>query len=375
MIDKAELSNYFDIRTEQFHDRSARWLFEDGAFLRGLLEILAIEFVDSVDFSQMSQVNRSFIPDNLREQESDMVFSVPFRSTSESDEMLIYILIEHQSTVDSTMGFRMLLYMTQLWDFQRREWESKSVPQSRRRLRVILPIVFYTGERRWNSPLTLDAMMDAPDELGEFIPRFKILLLSVKEAAETDLTKTDHALGWLLTVLRKENADKDTMKEALVTAISRINALDDTRAQERLRALYYLVLLILHRRPQDEHDELRAVVNQNIQHSSDREEVVNVGQSMAEHIFEQGEKQGEIRGEKRGERRGERRGEKRGEIRGEKRGKKLAKQEVLLKLLQLRFNEVPESVANQINLIRSASRLDTLIENALTAQTLDELGL
>ena len=96
-----------------------------------------------------------------------------------------------------------------------------------------------------------------------------------------------------------------------------------------------------------------------------------MGQSMAEHIFEQGEKHGEIRGEKRGERRGE----KRGEIRGEKRGKKLAKQEVLLKLLQLRFNEVPESVANQINLIRSASRLDTLIENALTAQTLDELGL
>ena len=88
-----------------------------------------------------------------------------------------------------------------------------------------------------------------------------------------------------------------------------------------------------------------------------------MGQSMAEHIFEQGEKHGEIRGEKRGE------------IRGEKRGKKLAKQEVLLKLLQLRFNEVPESVANQINLIRSASRLDTLIENALTAQTLDELGL
>ena len=365
MIDKVELSNYFDIRTEQFHDRSARWLFEDGAFLRGLLEILAIELVDSVDFSQMSQVNRSFVPDNLREQESDMVISVPFRSTS--DEMLIYILIEHQSTVDATMGFRMLFYMTQLWDFQRREWESKSVPQSQRRLRVILPIVFYTGERRWNPPLTLDAMMDAPDELGEFIPRFKILLLSVKEAAETDLTKTDHPLGWLLTVLRKENADKETMKEALVTAISRINALDDTRAQERLRALYYLVLLILHRRPHDEHDELREVVNQNIQHSSDREEVVNVGQSMAEHIFEQGEKQGEIRGEKRGEIRGE----KRGEVRGEKR----AKQELLIKLLQSRFDRVPESATKQISSIRSASRLDGLFEDALSAKSLNELNL
>ena len=317
MIDKAELSNYFDIRTEQFHDRSARWLFEDGAFLRGLLEILAIELVDSVDFSQMSQVNRSFIPDNLREQESDMVISIPFRSTS--DEMLIYILIEHQSTVDATMGFRMLFYMTQLWDFQRREWESKSVPQSQRRLRVILPIVFYTGERRWNPQLTLDAMMDAPDELGEFIPRFKILLLSVKEATETDLTKTDHPFGWLLTVLRKENADKETMKEALVTAISRINALDDTRAQERLRALYYLVLLILHRRPHDEHDELREVVNQNIQHSSDREEVVNVGQSMAEYLVQQGKAEGRTEGRTEGRAEGRTEAERKAERRRNKR--------------------------------------------------------
>ena len=106
---------------------------------RGLLEIVANELVELIDFSQLAQINRSFIPDNLREQESDLVFSVPLRSESETDELLIYILIEHQSTVDSTMGFRVLFYMIQIWDSQRREWESNNVPKSQWRFRPILP--------------------------------------------------------------------------------------------------------------------------------------------------------------------------------------------------------------------------------------------
>ena len=93
------------------------------------IEALANAFlVAHLDFSQLVHINRSFIPDNLREQESDIVYSVPFRSESKTEELLIYILIEHQSTVDVTMGFRVLFYMTQIWDFQRREWESNNVP-------------------------------------------------------------------------------------------------------------------------------------------------------------------------------------------------------------------------------------------------------
>jgi hypothetical protein len=113
MAEETEILNFFDIRIEHFPDRSARWLFQDKENVRGLVEIVAGELVELIDFSQLSQINRSFIPDNLREQESDLVFSVPLQSESETDELLIYILIEHQATVDSTMGFRVLFYMTQ----------------------------------------------------------------------------------------------------------------------------------------------------------------------------------------------------------------------------------------------------------------------
>lgn len=84
------------------------------------MEIVASELVEYLDFSRLTELNRSYISDSLKELESDMVFSVPFESEKTTEELLIYILIEHQSTVDQMMAFRVLFYMCQIWDGQRR---------------------------------------------------------------------------------------------------------------------------------------------------------------------------------------------------------------------------------------------------------------
>ena len=118
---ETDIFNIFDFPIQHFPDRSARWLLQDKENVRGLIEIVAAHLASQIDFTHLVQLNRSFISDALREQESDIIFSVPFRGEPETEELLIYILIEHQSTVDVTMGFRVLFYMTQIWDLQRRE--------------------------------------------------------------------------------------------------------------------------------------------------------------------------------------------------------------------------------------------------------------
>lgn len=343
MTIETEIRNFFDIPIEHFPDRSTRWLLQDKENVRGLVEIVANELAELIDFNQLTQPNRSFVSDTLREQESDIIFRVPFHSGTEADELLIYILIEHQSTVDVTMGFRVLFYMTQIWDSQRREWESKNVPKSEWRLRPILPIVFYTGLQRWNTPLTLNSIMDIPDVLSRFVPTFDTLFLNVKETDAANFTRTDHPLGWLLTVLQKENADKTSIKGALLEAISRLNTLEAEQTAQRHRAIVYLILLILHRRPSKEQEELLALIDEH----TDTTEV----ETMAQSIIELSEKRGETRGETR------------------------AKQAAVLKLLQIRFDPVPETFISEINSIRSLSRLDSLFERVATAQTLDEIEL
>ncbi|MDE0084583.1 MAG: Rpn family recombination-promoting nuclease/putative transposase [Candidatus Poribacteria bacterium] len=344
----------FDFPIEHFHDRSTRWLLEDSDNVRGLLEIVAANLVERLDFSRLLHINRSFIPDNLREQESDLVYRVPFRGESTTDELLIYILIEHQSTVDPMMGFRVLFYMMQIWDFQRRELESNNVPKSVWQLRPIIPIVFYTGEQTWHTPLSLSSLMNLPDILAGFIPKFDTLFLSVKHTDAAELTRTDHPFGWLLTVLQKEHATKEDIRTALMEAVTHIDTLDAEKIGQWRRSIFYLYLLILHRRPPKEHEELQTLIHQQMKEPSRREEGETMAQTMAEYLIQQGEEHGE------------KRGEKRGEIR--------AKRESLLKLLHLRFDPVPETLVTKVSAMRSLSRLDTLFEQAVTAQTLDEVN-
>ncbi len=54
-------------------------------------------------------------------------------------------------------------------------------------------------------------------------------------------------------------------------------------------------------------------------------------------------------------------------------GKAKGKQDAILKLLQFKFQDVPEVLSREISNIHNLSRLDTLLEQAMTAQSLDEI--
>ena len=62
-----------------------------------------------------------------------------------------------------------------------------------------------------------------------------------------------------------------------------------------------------------------------------------------------------------------------GKAEGIAQGETRAKQASVLKLLQFRFNNIPESIADQVASIRSLARLDALFEQVWDAETLDEI--
>ncbi len=124
-----------------------------------------------------------------------------------------------------------------------------------------------------------------------------------------------------------------------------IDTLDEEETQQWKRAIFYLYLLILHRRPTEEHDELKTLVHQQIQETARREEGEAMAQTMAQYLIEQGEKRGETN----------------------------AKREDILKLLHLRFDPVPKPVINKISTIQSLPLLDTLFDRVATAKILDDI--
>jgi predicted transposase YdaD len=274
-----------------------------------------------------------------------VLLSVPFQENTDitdTDALLIYILIEHQSTVDKTMGFRLLSYMVQIWESQRREWETEKRPENERRLQPILPILFYTGDRPWTTPVSLTTIMDVPEILERFVPSFDTLFLGVKETEAEALTQSGHPLGWLLRVLQKEHSDETEISEALADAMSHIASVDEDFAPQIAEALRYFVQLIFHRRSLEERDTLVDIIRQ---HIYDHKELETMAQTTAEFLIEQGKVEGEAKG----------------------------KQDAVLKLLQFKFQNVPEVLSREISNTHNLTRLDVLLEQAMTAQSLDEI--
>ncbi len=227
--------------------------------------------------------------------------------------------------------------------------------------------------------------MDIPDVLSQFVPKFDVLFLNVKETDTADLTKTDHPFGWLLTVLQQENSNKELIMDALVKAVSHLNTLGSAQSEQRYRAIRYLLLLILHRRPVKEHQDLIKLVDQ----YTHEMEVEAMAKSMADVLIEQGKaegiEQGKVEGIEQGKAEGIEQGKaegieqgkvegiEQGKVEGIEQGEIRAKQAAVLKLIQFRFDDIPESITNQIVSIQDLSRLDSLFEEVWDADSLDEI--
>jgi len=122
------------------------------------------EVSQALSWSTLKLLEGSFVDEHLRESEADVLYEVQHVSGEAS--VWVYILLEHQSTPDRWMRFRLLKYCCRIWDLSFREYPDQ------RELPAIVPLVFYQGERRWSyssefADLFAESVRDWPG-----VPRF-----------------------------------------------------------------------------------------------------------------------------------------------------------------------------------------------------------
>lgn len=71
-----------------------------------LRAVLPAELVNHIDFATLALCPGSFVDEALKERYTDLLFSALIGERP----ALFYFLIEHQSTQDDLMGFRLLRY-------------------------------------------------------------------------------------------------------------------------------------------------------------------------------------------------------------------------------------------------------------------------
>ena len=329
----------------EFPDRGTKWLLESPENTNCLLRIADINLAECIDAARLQHLPTTFIPDNLRKQEADVLFLAPFldRSQGTEREVMIYVLIEQQSTPRWEMGFRMFYYMGQIWDRQRRGWLDEKLPETQWRFRPIIPILFYTGEANWKPPLTITALMDLPEPLERFIPQHDTLFFNLKTTNPEQLVAEGHPFGWVLRVIQKEGATTEEFAEALKLAVANLDKLPEAERNQWEKLMYYLVLLIFHRRDKEEQPELISLVDETVKDRNRREEVSKMGRTAAEALMEEGALR--------------------------------TRREVLLELMQDKFGSIPQQIERRIQFIRDIDRLKTLTRNIIHASNIDDIDI
>ena len=363
----------------EFPDRGAQWLLADPIHLRHLLQLLQPELAQRLDVNRAERINRTMIPADLQKKESDLIFRVPYRATGKETggpklewEVWIYVLLEHQSQHGPLIFLRLLLYMAELWSEQLRSAEANRIPDGKVRISPVIPIVFYTGEAGWTTPLDLAHLMELPPELGRFVPRWDTLFLNLHQTAPQALTQFSTAIGYALGVWQAENRPFTELQTVVEEALTGLEGLSEEQAGEWQRMAWFLLLLVFHRRERAEYDVLAAQIRARTRASkfAARGEAEQMAQTMAEYVKEEGIRIGQARGIEIGQTRGIEIGQTRGiEI-----GQVRAARQALSTVLIARFGELP-SVNAQVIEAADIQQIEGWLRVAATATSLEAVGI
>ncbi len=344
------------------HDLFVRYTF--GQPERAAAELRAVlppRVVSQVDWSTLQRESGSVVDPELRETESDLLFSARLH---DGRPLLLYVLLEHQSRVDRWMALRMLRYVVrQLEHWHEANPGSEGLP-------VVVPLVMYHGpDGAWSAPRRVEELFNLPDEAEAqdcwraLVPRFEYLLDDLTaERAEALMARPGPPLArlaWL--VLRYGRTEELAHRLPEWTALfAQVHAAPD--GTENLSVVIHYLLWVGDK-------TIRRAAGQVLNSVMDAQQAEALMRSWGEALMERGRRRGLKQGLEQGLLQGLEQGLEQGRAQGLTQGRA----EAVLRLLAARRLPVDEQARQRILTCTDVDTLDNWFDRALTATTLSEV--
>lgn len=326
------------------HDALFKRTFGQVEHARGLLQsMLPPELSAAADWSTLSPCDGSFVDADLGARHSDLLYAVKLGGR----EALLYVVLEHQSSSDPWMVLRMLGYVLRVYDRHREDVSGTA------RLPFVFPLVVHHSATGWSHSTRLRTLIDLPPALlshaAPYVPDFELALLDLSREEDASLhARLSTDLSRLVALLLKHAAYRPNFLELLeqwVELMQRV--LRAPGGLAGLSAALSYILEVTDVAPEQLRDVLESGVG---------EQSSEALMSTAQRLRDEGRAQGRLEGK----------------AEGRLEGKAEGRAETLLKLLSLRFGQLPEQVVTRAQ-HASLEELDELTERVLTVASLDDL--
>ncbi|WP_250311074.1 Rpn family recombination-promoting nuclease/putative transposase [Rickettsia endosymbiont of Oedothorax gibbosus] len=250
-----------------------------------------------IDSTSLKLEKDSFIEPDLSETISDVLFSVKFND----QDGYIFLLLEHQSTVDKMMAFRLFKYMINICDlYLTTNPKAKSLP-------LIYPLILYNGKKKYNASLNIWNLFTHPDLARGFWTN-DCQLINVHDIPDEELK--EKVWSGILLFFLKHIHERQLLKRwqeisHLLPKLSEI-----TIGYDHIRNLLQYTLIFIE---QNDKIELEKILKNSLTKEKGEELMPSIAQVWKEEGIQIGLQDGIKIGEARGEARGEAKGRAEGE--------------------------------------------------------------
>jgi len=208
------------------HDRSYKDLYSHKeVFLDLVREMLKEPWAEELKEDSLVLVDKEYILSDYEENESDIVY----KANIDGKEVIFYILLEFQSTVDYRMPLRLFFYINEIL----REYIKNSEKDDKKNKKgfnvpAVIPIVLYNATRKWNAPRYFKDIVNKSELFGENIVNFKYKLFDINhEYTKKELIKNNNITSAIF--LLDQKVDPLEFLYRLQSVALEFNRLSDTQ--------------------------------------------------------------------------------------------------------------------------------------------------
>ena len=248
----------------------------------------------ALNTNSLKLLQQSFIKQDLQEHFSDLVFSCELADKP----AYLTLLIEHQSSPDKMMAFRIHQYLFGLLSNYRKQYPNKLLP-------AVYPLVFYHGETTpYPYSLSLQSCFDDPLSIMSEVLYKDIALVDVNQLPD-EVLKKQQWIGPVTSAL-KHIRQQEMAPFALEILASLQWSMEKYEAQEMLE------LLLKYLFNAGNIEDIDSFVESSLEQLSSpiRSEMMTFAEKMEERGIQKGKLEGILEGEARGKQEGKIEGKK-----------------------------------------------------------------